>query len=269
MELLQLAAGIDAELLDQGSAGAVELAQCLALPARPVQGERELSPQALAERMLGDELADPRDDKIVLADHQPGVDLVLEGGGSQLLETGGLGDRGRSIRQVLEWVAAPEAESGPQFVQGNVGVDRPRRRQPRRRRADEGFEAAGVERVRIDVEQVSGAHPAQRRPAGARSQPDGAAQVRHLHLQGVDGVGQHLLAPDLLDEGVHGRHPPQPQQQRRQEGARSSLAEGEQPPIVANLEGAEDSELHRGEGNDGRQVAVSDVTARRQGDQRS
>ena len=127
----------------------------------------------------------------------------------------------------------------------------------------------GVERVGLDVEQVSGTHRAQRRPAGARSQPDRAAQVGHLHLQGVDGIGEHLLTPDLLDEGVHGSHLPQPQQQRSQQGERSSLPEGEQTPIVSHLEGAEDPELHRGEGNDGQQILVSDLTAGEQGDQRS
>ena len=174
-----------------------------------------------------------------------------------------------AARQVLERLAAPEAERGPQFLQGNVGVDRPRRREPRGRCADEELEAVGVERVGLDVEEVSGTHRAQRRPVGARSQPDGAAQVGHLHLQGVDGIGEHLLAPDLLDEGVHGSHLPQPQQQRRQQGERSSLPEGEQAPIVPHLEGAEDRELHRGEGNDGQQIRVSDLTAGEQGVQRS
>ncbi len=182
VEFLQLAARIDADLLDEQSARRVELAQRLGLPARPIQGERELSPQPLAERMLGDQLAERRDGELVLAERHPGVDLVLERGGPQLVEPGGLGNRGRSIRQVLEWLAAPEAERGPQFVQGNVGVDRPRRRKPRGRRADEDLEAMGVERVRVDVEQVPGARCAQRRPDGAGSQPDGAAQVRHLHL---------------------------------------------------------------------------------------
>ena len=126
-----------------------------------------------------------------------------------------------------------------------------------------------VERRWLDVEEVPGAHGAQRRPTGARSQPDGAAQVRHLHLQGVDGIGQHLLAPDLLDEGVGRCRRPQPQQQRRQQGARSSLADGEQTPIVPHLEGAEDGELHHGEANDGQQIPFSDLTARQQGLQRS
>ena len=57
MELLQLTAGIDAELLDEQSARGVDLAQRLGLPARPIQGERELSPQSLAKRILGDQLA--------------------------------------------------------------------------------------------------------------------------------------------------------------------------------------------------------------------
>ena len=92
--------------------------------------------------------------------------------------------------------------------------------------ADEDLEAVGVERVGVDVEQVSATHRSQRRPIGARSQPDGAAQVGHLHLQGVDGINEHLLAPDLLDEDVHGCHLSQPQQQRRQQGERSSLPEG-------------------------------------------
>ena len=187
----------------------------------------------------------------MLAERQPSVHLVLERGRPQLLQPDGLGDRGRSSPEVLERLAAPEAESGPQFLQGNGGVDRPRRSEPRGRCVDEDLEAVGVERVGVDVEQVSGTHRSQRRPIGARSQPDGAAQVGHLHLQGVDGIDEHLLAPDLLDEGVHGCHLPQPQQQRRQQGERSSLPEGERTPIVPHLEWAKDRELHRGEGNDG------------------
>ena len=57
VELLQLTAGVDAELLDEQSARGVDLAQCLGLPARPIQGERELSPKPLAKRILGDQLA--------------------------------------------------------------------------------------------------------------------------------------------------------------------------------------------------------------------
>ena len=178
VELLQLAAGIDAELLDEQSARGVELAQCLGLPARPIQGERELSPQPLAERMLGDQLADRRDGELVLAERQPGVDLVLERGGPQLLEPGGLGDRGRSIRQVLEWLAAPEAERGPQFVQGNLGVDRPRRRQPRRRRADEELEAVGVERR---PGSTSSRYPAPTVRSAGRPAPDPSPTVRRRY----------------------------------------------------------------------------------------
>ena len=57
MELLQLTAGIDAELLDEQSARGVDLAQRLGLPTRPIQGERQLSPKPLAKRILGDQLA--------------------------------------------------------------------------------------------------------------------------------------------------------------------------------------------------------------------
>ena len=57
MELLQLTARIDAELLDEKSARGVDLAQCLGLPVRPIEGERELSPESLAKRILGDQLA--------------------------------------------------------------------------------------------------------------------------------------------------------------------------------------------------------------------
>src|SRR5215211_502575 len=58
--------------------------------------------------MLGDQLAQRGDGELVLAERQPGVDLVLERGGPQLLQPGGFGDRGRGVTQVLEWLAAPE-----------------------------------------------------------------------------------------------------------------------------------------------------------------
>ena len=53
MQLLQARARVDPELLDEHAPPVLECLERLRLPARPVEREHQLLPEALAQRVLG------------------------------------------------------------------------------------------------------------------------------------------------------------------------------------------------------------------------
>ena len=245
----------------------VDLAERLGLPARPVQGQRELSPEPLAQRILGDQLTERRDGELVLAEPQPSVDLVLERGRPQLVEPVGLGDRRRCSTQVLEWLASPEPESGSQFLEGRwrrpAAAPRAARPLP-----DEGLEAVGVERSGS----TSSRYPAPTVRNAGRPAPDPSPSVRRRYdtctWSALDAFGQLLLAPHLLDEGIGGNHLAH-HNNSAVNRARGGPGGGRSAPIVPHLERTEDGELHAVRVTTGKQVLVSDLSDRRTGGQRS
>ena len=86
LELDERPARVDAELVAQRATGVVEDAQRLGLTARPVEGERQVVAELLAQRVGGHQLAQLADDGGVAAEAQVGVDAVLGGDQAALLE---------------------------------------------------------------------------------------------------------------------------------------------------------------------------------------
>ena len=130
LQPLQGETGLEAELLvEQPACVAVGLER-RRLAAGAVQGEHQLSPQALAERLRGDDRLQLGDELAVAAEREVGVDPVLERGEPQLREAGGLGRRERLLRELGERRAAPERE--------RLAECRPRRPDPPRDRARHG-----------------------------------------------------------------------------------------------------------------------------------
>jgi len=95
VERPQLVRGIDAELLGQDRASSVEGHECLRLPARAVQGEHQLGPQALAEAVRADQGLELGDDVGVATELELCADLVLDRLQAELLQPDDLaGERG-------------------------------------------------------------------------------------------------------------------------------------------------------------------------------
>ena len=80
------------------------------LPAAAVQREHQLSAQAFAERVLGDERLELRHQVVVAAERQVGVDPILERREPQLLEPSDLAVRERLAAKLGERLPVPERE---------------------------------------------------------------------------------------------------------------------------------------------------------------
>ncbi len=110
LELAELRAGVDAELLDEGLARGAVGGERVGLPAGAVEREHELRARPLAEWLRGDERLELGDELRVAPEREVGLDPLLERDGAQLLEPGDLGLRERLVEEVGERRAAPERE---------------------------------------------------------------------------------------------------------------------------------------------------------------
>ncbi len=88
LQLLERRARIDPELVDEGPARILVGVQGLRLPTRPVQRRHQIPPQALAERVLGDERLELSDQLVVAPECEVGVDPELDCCQPDLLEPG-------------------------------------------------------------------------------------------------------------------------------------------------------------------------------------
>ena len=88
LQLLERRARVDPQLVDECPARILVGVQSLRLPTRPVQRRHQIPPQALAERMLGDECLELPDELVVAPEGEVGVDPELERRQPDLLEPG-------------------------------------------------------------------------------------------------------------------------------------------------------------------------------------
>ena len=161
LEPLEFGPRIDPQLLDQLASGRIELAQRLRLPARTVQGHHELRSQPLTQRVLGDELAQCRDDQLVPAEHQPGVDLVFERRGAQLVEAVDLGHGELLVGDVLKGFTSPQRQRRAQLGERRGRVVVPVF-EPFGGRVHQPVEPVHVDPVGIDIEHVASGDGAKR-----------------------------------------------------------------------------------------------------------
>ncbi len=101
LQPLQFGAGFDPELIHQHGPSASEGLQRLRLTSGPVQGEHQLSPSPLAERLLPDHRFQVRRSRCRLAGGEPRVDPILEGGSPKLFEPLALGGSETRVPVVL------------------------------------------------------------------------------------------------------------------------------------------------------------------------
>ena len=116
MEVAELLAGLDTELLHQRRPSRLVGLECLGLAPGAVQGEHQLSAQALAERMLLDHPLDLADQLGVAAEGEIGGEAILDRGETQLRQASDV-RLGKALeREVVEWGTAPECERLVQHV---------------------------------------------------------------------------------------------------------------------------------------------------------
>jgi hypothetical protein len=168
VEFLQFGSRLGAELVDEYAPRRGVGLERVRLTSRPVQGEDQLVPESLAERMFGDERLQLRHQLDVAGAHQVDVDTRLLGGDAQLVEVG----RRRCdvlVGQVGEYRSAPERERAPQQRCGLLGLGR-------LGLGNQTPKPIEVELVRLDVEPVAGR-------AGLEPVAEHAPQPPHVVLQ--------------------------------------------------------------------------------------
>ena len=213
MEALQLRARLDADLVDQRVARVPVRLERLRLAAAAVERQDPLRVEMLAQGILGQQCVDLRDDLLVAAGGQVGVDRQLGRGQPQLFEPPDLGDRERFVGHVGERVAAEQR----QRLARRVSVRRSRRLR------DEPLEPEYIHQLAIDLELV-------RAPAGEDLHTavvgEHLAQPPDVVLHHLGRARRGLLAPETFDQPVSRDRPVGLQTEHRQHGALLRSAEG-------------------------------------------
>ena len=210
LELLQLATGLEPEVLHQRPPGVAERVERLGLAAGSVEREHQLRVEPLAVRVLGDQRLQLAGHGDVLTQLELDLDALLDGGQLQLGEPAGLGRGEAPQRDVRERRAAEEGERLPPEPRGRLRIAVAA---GRARPLAERLEAREVELVRLEANRVAGRERHDRLLGAER-----AAQLGEMDLQGLGGGRRRIVSPQLVDEprGGHRVLPVRQQQDGQQ-----------------------------------------------------
>ena len=110
LQLLERRARIDPELVDERPARVLVGVQRLRLPTRPVERRHQIPAQAFAERMLGDEGLELRDQLVVAPQCEVGIDAELHCCQPDLLEPGDRRLGEGLVREIPERRPSPQRQ---------------------------------------------------------------------------------------------------------------------------------------------------------------
>ena len=147
----QIRSGIESELLGQDVPALLVHTQCVRLPAGPVQGDHELTAEALAEWVRHDQRLELADPLVEAAGHELQLDALLDRREPQLAHPGDRRLCELLVHEVDQGVAAPERFGLRVQRDGELGSGLGRHPGL----AHQGLEAVEVHRVRGQVEQRS------------------------------------------------------------------------------------------------------------------
>ena len=162
LQLLERRAGIDPELVDERLSRDPVVLERLGLAAGPVQREHELRQQALAQGVLRDECLELRHELGVLPEREVGVDPSLDRQQVQVLQAHDRRLRERLEGEIRKGRPAPEPERLAQQPGGCGGICRGSL-------LEEPLEAADVELLRVDPDDVAGRNGSEELPRRSRA----------------------------------------------------------------------------------------------------
>ena len=176
LQLLERAARFEPEFVEQHAPCVSERRQRVGLPARSVEREHEIAPEALAMRVLCDQPLELAHELRVPTERESRLAKRLQAGDPQLLEPRDLALRKLLVRDVVERRASPQCEcplERPLCALRVAGHEQPATL------VQETDEAVGVDLIRTRLEHVA---------ASARAQPirvEQLAQPRDVRLQAL------------------------------------------------------------------------------------
>ena len=235
LELAELRADLQPQLVEERTPGVRVGGECVGLPAGLVEGDHELPPGPLAERMLGDELPELADDVRSATLRELGVDPTLGRRCAQLLEPGGFRPCELVVGELLQRRPSVEREGTDERFRSmcvlatleQAGTD-----------ANEPGGTLAVELAFVDDEPVP---PADGQDAVAAER---LPQAGDLDLERLRGVLGQLVAPDLFDQPVGGDRLVRMDEQGRQQPTRPAAGGRKRPAVLLDLQGSQDPELH-------------------------
>nr|WP_229847415.1 hypothetical protein [Kitasatospora griseola] len=234
----EFGARLHAEFRHQPSAGASVERQGVGLPAGAVEREHQPCQSPFAQRVLGDQRGQPGRRVVRAAQRQLGRGRRLHRQQPQFLQSGAVGPERAVVAELAEGGAAPQAEGLVQQLQGAV---RPAVRQLLPAVGGGAFEAPGVDPLRGDQEAVAGRVVPQDRRPGDGDEP--GAQPGEVALQAVERARGRFLLPYRVDQFGDRDGPARSRHQGGQRGPLAGAAEGEDAPVVADLQRSEHAEL--------------------------
>ncbi|MBM7773407.1 hypothetical protein JOD54_003611 [Actinokineospora baliensis] len=234
----QLAAGVDTELLGQPGAQGAEDAECVGVLAAPVQGQHAQPGQPLAGRMRGDQPGQLPGRLGVPTQTQLGVPQVFHRREPQLVQGVDLAAAPALQRGVGEGVPAPQRQRLAQQRRGGLGAVPT---QVLAGRADQPLEAQRVDHLGFDFEQVAGLPGAQdgREAAGGERLPDPG----DVAVQGLDRGARRVLPPQHVDQPGSGQHGPGVQGQHAQHGPLAGAVHQRAPGRADGLDRTQHTQL--------------------------
>ena len=235
--------GIDAELVGQQGSRPTRLLERLRLPAVSVQRQHQAGADPLSEWVRLDEGTELRDIH-GLARCEIRVDPVLDRLEPELFEAIDLGAGESSNAKSASGAPRHSARASFSDMPASAGSFAARGGPST---LSEALEAVEIEGVGGDLHDVAGLAPGDRDAFVAGEQ---LPELRDVDLEAVIGAGRCLVAPEPLDELVHGAHAPVPEQQHRQERPGLPAAERERTTLLGHFEGTEDLELHTSSSGD-------------------
>src|SRR5207249_6272493 len=102
VQLAELATGLDPELVDERASCRLVDVERLRVASGAVEREHQLPPQPLAQRVVRDEGLELGDQRMMMAELQLGIESLLDGLETQLLESGDLDSSKTFVRKVRE-----------------------------------------------------------------------------------------------------------------------------------------------------------------------
>ena len=259
LELLQLDAGLEPELVVQAVPRLPVHLEPLGLPAAAVEREHQLGAKALAERVLGAERLELGNERQVAAERELGVDPLLDRGQPQLLEPLHLDPREaartRDRRAAVRATAPPRRAASSAAAAGSPGRERlapaATSCSNRSRSSSPGSTRAGSRGARATSRGSSAARRAQH-----------LAQPRDVVAQRVVGRVDALLGEELADQPLARDDTVRAQQQQRQQRALLRPADGDRRAVDGHRERAQDPELEAARCHAARSLQRRDALAK-------